>query len=394
MWLCTLLLVSARIREISSPLGTLKFDPTTGRALPTPPLHLPRSSNVSFPLSVDVEEDADAAASAPIARRLQQASTCIPQINVGVHVAPSFLRYMTRTQLEQYVHLVIDAVSALWAEQQLGVVRVEYIDMLPEGLIDQYNACDTLAPTAAYRDAYRTNRTADVVSVWAPNAPCNSRSNGISTLCSYGAEIQFNNVNGLGQGLGDVGVFAHELGHAASLQHTWVDIPGCQTVESCYQFAPGISYVPTTDDPACIEVCESNRKNGCTTIMSYDAFCTPLKLEEPGYQGPGFEGLRYHADNVQRVQQFLGAGSCGCAAEKNAFCLMSDSTQYRSLLAPHDTPLSMQDIFAVFYHILGRSTNERVDACADYDDSGSVQMNDLFNLFYVLLGRQAPAVHY
>ena len=30
-----------------------------------------------------------------------------------------------------------------------------------------------------------------------------------------------NNVNGLGQGFGDVFVFAHELGHVAGLPHTF-----------------------------------------------------------------------------------------------------------------------------------------------------------------------------
>ena len=89
------------------------------------------------------------------------------------------------------------------------------------------------------------------------------------------------------------------------------------------------------------------------------------------------------------------SGLCGVYSFRlhTSACVMEDGTRYRSLSPPYETPMTMQDLFIVFYHILGRSTNARVDACADSDDSGGVQMNDLFNLFYVLLGRQSPAVH-
>lgn len=77
-----------------------------------------------------------------------------------------------------------------------------------------------------------------------------------------------------------------------------------------------------------------------------------------------------------------------------AGCLTSDNAQYRSFARPSTDVLGMSDIFDVFYHILGRRVDARVQACGDYDDDGRVTMTDLFSLFYVLLGRQRPAAHH
>ena len=375
-----LVAVTSRVREIASPLGTLKLDTTSGEIFPTPPLRLPRSSNATA-LVMDEEGDDSDSVSNTI-RRLQTASSqgCLKRIDLGVHIAPNVLDRLTRTQAEQYVRLVVAAASAIYEDHGMAVIRVKYVDFPPPEVIST-SMC--FGWTKSVNDHVRRHAlTADVYSLWSTDYPCYSRSFSLGSAClpdspdTYKNKgVMIRNVNGLGQGYGDVGVFAHELGHMSGLPHTFQAIDGCLGVADCYSFVAGVS-MTHRDTSACRTRCEQNRRNGCDTIMSYDAFCERFYEEDGVMVWPGWQTvLRFHEENVAIVQEVLEANGCACAC---AASCVDESGRLHAFGDP-TSAFGFADTRLAFRAYLGRSIvpDVAIGACGDLDDDGRIDLADL-----------------
>ena len=325
--LVLLLSIHARVREIGSSLGVLRFDTTTFQTFATPPLDLPRSSNVSaFSLDAD-----DAYAlhggdeTVAFGSSLRNEPTCLKRISVGIHIHPNMLTRLTLEQAEAYARLVVRAASAIYEDHNVALLHVEYVDVPPlDALRSSHPVCMYWDPRPEAfnhplnRHIRRRGLQADVYTIWSASNPCYSWAR-LGNVCGAFQtpnmkQITLNNVNGQGQGLGDVGRFAHELGHQIGLRHTFETFPACRSVSSCYDLQEGVKLTFNNESVDCANACASNRRLGCNTIMSYDAFCEATYGNDGVLAIPGWKHvLSFRQEHVEAMQRALARSRCECA---------------------------------------------------------------------------------
>ena len=135
--------IASQVIEIKSPLGSLKFDATTGATIATPPLNLPLSSHAVQMIEKE-EEVAHMHAiqdQSAYRRSLSSNNTCLPRIDIGAHIHPNLWKEMTLRKAQEYIQLLIDATDAIWKNQGLGRVKLAYVKFIPEETCGDSESC-------------------------------------------------------------------------------------------------------------------------------------------------------------------------------------------------------------------------------------------------------------